>query len=114
VTTSEERIAKNEAIFRAANDGIGRSAQRLGFSDLVPFICECDDPGCREFVRLSLDEYNDVRGNPRRFFKTFGHEQTLGAAGHVVARNERYVVVEKTGRAGEVAEEEYDRPETAE
>ena len=100
-------MAKNEVTFRNANDEICRSADRLGISALIPFICECDDPECRELVQLSLEEYGDVRRDPRRFFKTLGHEQTAGATGRVVARNERYVVVEKTGRSGRVAEEEY-------
>lgn len=60
-------------------------------------------------MRLTLDEYEDVRANPVRFFTTPGHEDSSEAAGaaHVVEERDGYVVVDKIGVAGDVARERY-------
>ena len=63
---TEERIARNDALFRDANERIGAfAAQHELREDDVPFICECADMGCHEIVRLPLNEYEKVRSNPR-------------------------------------------------
>jgi hypothetical protein len=48
---------------RAGNDRIAQAAQRNKFDrdTPVPFLCECDDPGCREFVRATLGQYEQTR-----------------------------------------------------
>jgi hypothetical protein len=46
---------------RQSNDGIARRARQLHFVARVPFLCECDDHYCREFVPLFLDEYERAR-----------------------------------------------------
>ena len=100
-----ERIARNDATFRAANEGIERAARALEFEgELVPFICECAAEDCAEIVRLSLHEYEEIRARPRRFLNTLGHHVDEGDA-DVVSENDRYMIVEKTGRAGDVAED---------
>ena len=71
----------------------------------MPFICECAEPSCREVVRLTLAAYREVRGDPRHFVNVPGHQVAAGAAGRVVAQHDGYVVVEKIGYAGQVAEE---------
>jgi hypothetical protein len=43
-----------------------------------------------------------VRANPRHFIVATGHE---GNFEHIVERQERYSIVEKEGRAGDVAEQ---------
>ena len=72
---------------------------------LVPFICECADLTCVEIVRLELADYEAVRTHPRRFVNAPGHDRAGGSAVRVVSDHGDWIVVEKVGHAGEVAEE---------
>lgn len=102
-----EKIARNNAAFRDANDEIDTAAGDHGLADgrPVPFICECSDVRCVEIIRLTLEEYARIRRNPRWFVHAPGHEESVPGAVELVDRNERYLVVEKIGRAGQVAGE---------
>ena len=55
----EERIARNEALFREVNERIAESAQRFE-SQGAEFVCECADQDCTERVEATLDEYERV------------------------------------------------------
>jgi hypothetical protein len=50
---------------REANRQIAEKALRLHFHARVPFVCECSDPDCREFVLLLPQEYADARRDSR-------------------------------------------------
>jgi hypothetical protein len=102
---SAERIGRNDAIFRKANEAIAEVAGDTDSDEQVPFICECADPGCLEIIRMSLDEYSDVRSDPRTFLNVPGHEASSQGWGQVVEEHDGYVVVAKIGPAGEVAEQ---------
>ena len=100
------RIAKNESMFRAANEEIELEAESMGAgADPVPFVCECPDPSCTEIVELTLVEYEEVRTGPTRFFVVPGHQAVAVQAGAAVVIEERdgAVIAEKIGVAGEVA-----------
>ncbi|HZC74451.1 MAG TPA: hypothetical protein VE220_00635, partial [Gaiellaceae bacterium] len=64
----ERKRAENEATFREANERI-RDAERQLDPPLerVPYICECDDVGCREAIRLTAPEYERVREDGATF-----------------------------------------------
>ena len=98
-----ERVAKNDAVFRRANEQIERAAETYDVEP-APFLCECADERCTEIVRLTLEEYEAVRSHPRRFLHAPGHESS-GEHVRVVANRGNYLVVEKVGKAGEIAEE---------
>jgi len=101
------RIAKNESMFRAANERIALEAEVRGeFAEPVSFVCECPDPSCTELVTLTLDVYEDVRTGPRRFFVVPGHQALAVQAGAAVVVEERagVCIADKVGIAGEVAE----------
>ena len=100
----EERIARNDSTFRDANEKIAKAASEYELVEKVPFICECATESCTEIVRLSLAEYEGVRSVPMRFFVAPGHQASEGV---VSLQEDRggYVVLEKEGRAGEVATE---------
>ena len=100
-----ERIARNDATFREANERIGSVAEEIGIEGCVPFICECADPDCTEIVQLSLEEHEAVRAAATLFFNTPGHQTAAQGYVRVVDENDRYVVVEKIERAAEVATE---------
>ena len=110
MATPAERKAQNEGTFRRANEDLDKGARELIGSErssLVPFICECPDPACREVLLLTLDEYEVVRARPERGVAAIGHEDL--AIERIVAENDRFVVTEKLGRAGEVHRQTYPR-----
>jgi hypothetical protein len=88
------RLAKNEAIFRAANERIDSIAGTTG--GVVAYLCECGNDECFERIELDHDEYEAVRAHSARFFVIPGHEDLT--AGEVVVEGfGRYSVVEKGG-----------------
>ncbi len=103
---SVDKVARNNAAFRDANDEIAAVAVEQGLDDGrgVPFICECSDPGCSKVVSLTLAAYRHVRDNPRQFVHAPGHEEKIAGAVKLVEDHTHYVVIEKVGRAGEIVE----------
>jgi hypothetical protein len=95
----QERIAKNNLIFREANEKIRARADDAPLAS-VPFLCECPDPECTTIVRLTLPEYQAVRADPAHFFTATGHEHAETPVGRVVSRKDAYVIVEKDIREG--------------
>lgn len=102
---SHERIAENNLRFREANEHIREAAESHGVMTAVPFICECPEPTCVKIVRIELEDYRALRSHPRRFLNVPGHQRAAGSAVRVVSEHDGYVVVEKVGPAGEIAEE---------
>jgi hypothetical protein len=100
---SIERRTRNEAIFRDANEEIAQVREQLTVIEgRTPFLCECDDPNCREVVRLTIEEYEAIREYPSHFLLANGHSW---AQGRVVDKHQDHFVVEKTGEAARVAHE---------
>ena len=101
-----EAIARNDALFRDANERINDVATSLDRHDqaLLPFLCECADVRCTEIVQLSAQEYEELRRDSTRFATVPGHEGG-DASARVVDENERYATVEKLGAAARVAVE---------
>jgi hypothetical protein len=97
--SQEARVAETEATFRRANEALHGRFQELGTDDLAPFLCECGDDRCTQTIRLTLEEYEEVRGQPGRFVVVPGHE--ILEVERVVEVGERYEVVEKPGRTAE-------------
>ena len=100
---SEERAARNEALFREANERIDQRRRELGVHDPTPYICECSQEGCMEIVRLSSEEYLAVRTDPTHFLQVPGHADD---SEFIAAEHDGYVVVEKTGASAQTAREE--------
>lgn len=101
--TSVERAARNEAVFRDANELVEERLNDLSLVDgRSPFVCECQDPDCAEIIRLSLSEYEHVRSDPTWFAIAPGHTFVEGT---VVQRTERFDVIAKRGEAGRIAKE---------
>jgi hypothetical protein len=75
VSEQEERIARNEALFREVNERIAESAQRFE-SDRAEFVCECAAQDCTERVEATLDEYEHARADGTRFLMRPGHVDT--------------------------------------
>jgi formate-nitrite transporter family protein len=100
----EQRAARNEALFREVNENIARLEERHGTTVTEPvYICECANAGCAEQLAIDFETYRRVREEPRFFFVRPGHEDPQ--LERVVERHRDYLIVEKTGEAGEVAEQ---------
>lgn len=102
--TTAERVARNDAVFREANEVIRATAERTGMDGLLPALCECADPSCTELVQLTPREYEAVRTNPTWFINVRGHHVNAHGWARPVSENDRFVMVEKIGEAGEIAE----------
>ncbi|MDX6412917.1 MAG: hypothetical protein QOG06_2444 [Gaiellaceae bacterium] len=98
-----EQIARNDAIFRDANERIEEAARRYDRTERVPFICECADPECRQLLVLSLEEYEGVRAESTHFIVLPGHEQSASEHVSLVEERPEYHIVEKIGEAADVA-----------
>jgi hypothetical protein len=95
-STREERIRTNNDRFRGANEAIHEQAERLGAEmDQLPFLCECPNEDCVEILRLTRDEYTDIRKDENRYMTAVGHEDREKPVGEVVERTEKYVVIVK-------------------
>jgi hypothetical protein len=99
---SQERMARNEALFREANEAILTGVWPGEETKRVRFRCECGRPECNEMVELTVGEYEQVRRHPRRFVLVKGHE--IPEIEAVVDSNPGGVVVQKFGTAGDEAE----------
>src|SRR6266508_1243708 len=91
--TREQRIAKNETLFREVNERIESINVRIGATEEADFICECGRDDCTKPITMSLAEYEAVRSNPATFAILPGHENI--DLERVLEQNERYAVVEK-------------------
>jgi hypothetical protein len=96
-----ERQARNEAMFRAVNREIERLSEELGDRDLE-VLCECGRDGCEELIAVTADVYDRVHGQADRFLVVPGHE--TAELENVVERMQRYLVVDKFGRAEDIVE----------
>ncbi len=94
MSSAEERAARNQATFRAANERLRDAVEGISLAgDLIPFICECSERTCTQVIRLRLNEYETVRANPTHFVITPGHESGVDEP---VETSDRFTVVAKT------------------
>jgi hypothetical protein len=100
-----ERVARNEATFREANERVARFSRELEREDPLPVLCECADPRCTNVVLVTHAEYEAVRAHPDRFVCDLGHVANAEGWGRVVSEDERFAVVEKLGEAAELSAE---------
>jgi hypothetical protein len=90
VSSSLERLARNQTIFRELNERI----QELADPDqAIRFVCECSHVGCEATVQLNTPEYESVRSEPTHFVVASGHN--LPEIERVVGLTDGYAIVEK-------------------
>ena len=91
----------------APDDQIGdelggdRIEQLAAGKSSATFVCECLQEECDEPVSLTLEEYEQIRAGPNRFFVLNGHE--FDEIEETIEANDRYLVVMKLGVGAEVA-----------
>jgi hypothetical protein len=102
-----ERVARNDATFREANEAIRDAAASMNLNEQrpLPLICECADPSCSEILHLTTAEYEAVRADPSRFINAPGHVRNDQGWSRLVAEFRFYSVVEKVGEAAEIVTE---------
>jgi hypothetical protein len=105
-----ERVAQNNALFRKANETISEKGNEWEVAGLLRALCECADTSCRAVLPLTHRQYEDIRANPRWFINAPGHHVNENGSVRIVADHDRFVIVEKIGEAGEVAEQLDQRP----
>ena len=96
MSTSNERIAEVEVLFRAGNERMMQwpeNQERAARGEKLVVFCECGRRGCNAQVRLTGPQYEAVRADARRFVIAPGHE--LLAAEDVVEDRPGYGVVQK-------------------
>ncbi|MHB8470216.1 MAG: hypothetical protein ACYDCH_10740 [Gaiellaceae bacterium] len=106
MSSVEERLARNEVMFRAINERIRELASRFDHLDEedVSFVCECADETCVERVELSPAQYDEMRALPARFVVVPGHEATP-LVERVIFRSNDFVIVRKVGLAADKVRE---------
>lgn len=102
-----ERLASNQSLFRVVNEKVAtlNPAFRLDGVGGIGFVCECSRLDCAEQIDITLTDYAEVRSNPRWFVVAPSDEHVVAEVEQILARTERYFVVEKIGVGGEVAEQ---------
>ncbi len=105
MSTTEERLAHNQAVFRAANEAIIKNPSER--SALRTFICECGEESCMTAIQLTHADYDALRSNPRHFALARGHESEGDS---ILEERAGYTLVEKLGDAASVVERDADRP----
>ena len=104
MTSREERLARNESLFREVNERIAEVNAAFDVDGRAEYLCECGRRHCTESVALTRREYEDVRADPTRFIVLPEHENPDVEV--VVGSGKGYNVVEKVGEAAEEAIEQ--------
>src|SRR5438309_18930 len=103
----EERLAKNEILFRAINERIEQAMPSFLRDDrgvhVYEFLCECSNRDCTRRLKLRRSDYEHVRRRGDQFAVAPRHD--LPEMEEVVFRTNYHQVVRKQGTAAEVAEE---------
>ena len=98
----EERLARNELLFRDLNEQVEFVATPLEpTARTFEFFCECADVDCTLRLAITLVAYENVRSDPTLFVVAPGHDRP--EIEEVLDRNDAYQVVRKRGRAAQLA-----------
>lgn len=104
--------ARNQTLFRDANERIERVEASFATDGLASFLCECGNRDCTRTIDLSHSEYERVRAYGNRFAVARNHENPESES--IVAENGRFAVVETyAGDASRIARESDPRSQQA-
>lgn len=107
MSSREERIGLNEAVFREVNERIEDLADRFELKDEpLDLVCECGDADCVRRISMTRGEYEELRSDPRQFAVHPGHEYP--DVEQVVERRKGYDIVAKNSGAPERIAEQTD------
>jgi hypothetical protein len=107
VTSREERIGLNEAVFREVNERIEQVADTFNLQEeQLDLLCECGQAECVERITLTRAEYEHVRSESHQFAIRPGHDEP--DVERVVEKKKGYDIVQKYKGAPEQIAEETD------
>lgn len=107
MSSREERIGLNEAVFREVNERIEDLAETFNLkTQSLDLICECGDGACEERLSMTRAEYEELRSEPHQFAVHPGHDYPDVES--VVARRKGYDVVRKNRGVPEKIAEQTD------
>ncbi len=89
------RVAENENLFRQVNEHVVAGGKRP--AENFEILCECEDTGCMEHVRVTAESYERARSQPTDFLLKPGHAKPEFET--VIERHEHFELVRKTGAA---------------
>jgi hypothetical protein len=98
VSSSEERLAKNEIHFREVSERLNEIRR----ATMTDYLCECCATTCIETIELTNDEYKRARRRPTVFVLIPGHERI--EVERVLENTERFVLVEKVVAVEEIVD----------
>ena len=110
VDAREKRMTRNEALFREVNERVQDHAEEGGAA-VYEYFCECANIDCTFRARLTSAQYEAVRADPKQFVVLPQHFTPEVEV--LVAENDSYWIVRKTGEAGEFVEKVDPRSRTA-
>jgi hypothetical protein len=97
-----ERVARNQLLFREINERIEDVNEAFDPStQRYAMVCECANPGCIDQLQITGPELRAVRRTAGQFIVATDH--VYPDYERIVRSHPGYQVVEKTGRAGEIA-----------
>ena len=103
----EKQIGLNEAVFREVNERLETIAQTLEIAPAqLDLVCECGDATCDRRISMTLEEYEQLRADPRQFAVYPGH--AASEVETIVESRKGYDVVSKIEGAPERIAEETD------
>ncbi len=89
-----KRVGQNEVIFREVNERLRELGESFSLvTEVSDFVCECADTSCTDRIQLSLNDYEEVRSDPKWFVIVPGHE--LLEFERVMDQHDSYLIVEK-------------------
>lgn len=103
VTERDERLSRNEVLFRRVNERIAEIQSGQGIAGYFDFLCECGDKTCIGQVTLTVIEYEGIRSDPAQFVILPGHE--IAEIERIVREGARFSVVRKQEEAAAIAEQ---------
>ena len=107
MTTREERIGLNEAVFREVNERIQQVAESFNLQDeQLDLLCECGRAECVDRISMNHREYEELRSESHQFAIRPGHDEP--DVERVVAKKNGYDIVQKFRGAPERIAEETD------
>ncbi len=98
------QAAKDQSLFRGVNERLLDMSE--GFepaSSDAEFLCECASQDCIKQVRLTLDDYEEIRRVPTHFVVADSMDHVFADVERIFAKRDGYFVVEKFGEAGVAA-----------
>lgn len=102
-TPREERLARNEVLFRSINERLKEMQETFHvMTEHSEFVCECGNADCTERIMLSLSDYERLRSDATTFAVVPGHQ--IEDVEDVVESRERHLIVRKhAGEASTIA-----------